>query len=91
MATGFNINENGNNNLITTVSASSTAGSFNVTFQGTADDVSSSVVPVGTVLNINGSHQVIKVEGTVVINKYPSSNQKLALDLTKFITHGAAS
>ena len=90
-ATGFNINENGNNNLITTVSASSTAGSFNVTFQGTADDVSSSVVPVGTVLNINGSHQVIKVEGTVVINKYPSANQKLALDLTKFITHGAAS
>lgn len=89
--TGFNINENGNNNLIVSVSPSSTAGSVNVTFQGSADDVSSSVVPVGTTLYINGCHQEIKVEGTVNVSKYPSSNQKLALDLTKFITHGTAS
>ena len=88
---GFNINENGNNNLIVSVSPSSTAGSVNLTFQGSADDVVSSVVPVGTTLYINGCHQEIKIEGTVKVSKYPSANQKLALDLTKFITHGTAS
>tara|TARA_R110002012_G_scaffold3881_2_gene18013 strand:- start:579 stop:1838 length:1260 start_codon:yes stop_codon:yes gene_type:complete len=88
---GFNINENGNNNLIVSVSPSSTAGSVNLTFQGSADDVASSVVPVGTTLYINGCHQEIKIEGTVKVSKYPSANQKLALDLTKFITHGTAS
>ena len=87
----INLNGNGNNNLIVSVSPSSTAGSVNVTFQGSADDVSSSVVPVGTVLYVNGCHQEVKVEGTVNVSKYPSANQKLALDLTKFITHGAAS
>jgi hypothetical protein len=89
--TGFNINENGNNNLIASVSPSSTAGSVGVTFQGAADDVSSSIVPVGTTLYINGCHQEVKIEGTVNVSKYPSANQKLALDLTKFITHGTAS
>ena len=87
---GYNINENANNNLITSVSASSSAGSVNVTFAGSADDVVSSIVPIGTTVYINGSHQEIKIEGTVTINKYPASNAKLALDLTKFITHGAA-
>ena len=88
---GFNINENGNNNLIVSVSPSSTAGSVNLTFQGSTDDVASAVVPVGTTLYINGCHQEIKIEGTVKVSKYPSANQKLALDLTKFITHGTAS
>ena len=86
--TGFNIAEDGNNNLITSVSASSTAGSISVTFAGAADGVVSKVVPVGTKLYINGSHQEIKIEGVVVINKYPTTNAKLKLDLTKFITHG---
>ena len=88
--TGFNINENANNNLVTSISASSTAGSVSVTFQGAADDVVSSVVPVGTKIYVNGSHQEIKITGTVVVNKYPETNAKLKLDLTKFITHGAA-
>ena len=89
--TGFNINENGNNNLITQVSASSTAGSVNVTFAGSADDVVAKIVTVGTKLYINGSHQEIKIEGVVTIDKYPTTNLKLKLDLTKFITHGVAS
>lgn len=89
--TGFNINENANNNLVTSVSASSTAGSVNVTFAGAADDVVSAVIPVGTKIYVNGSHQEIKITGTVIINKYPESNAKLKLDLTKFITHGVAS
>lgn len=89
--TGFNINENANNNLITDVSASSTAGSVDVNFAGSADDVVAQVVTVGTKLYINGSHQEIKIEGVVTIDKYPTSNLKLKLDLTKFITHGVAS
>jgi len=90
-ATGFNIDENANNNLIKSVSASSTAGSLSVTFAGAGDGVVSKVIPVGTKLYINGSHQEIKIEGVVVINKYPTINAKLRLDLTKLITHGVAS
>ena len=90
-ATGFNIDENANNNLIKSVSASSTAGSLSVTFAGAGDGVVSKVVPVGTKLYINGSHQEIKIEGVVVINKYPTTNAKLKLDLTKLITHGVVS
>ena len=69
---GFNINENASNNIVVSVSASSTAGSINVTFAGATDDE--------VVENI-----------VVIVNKYPESNSKLRLDLTKFITHGAAS
>ena len=77
--------------MITQVSASSTAGSVNVTFAGSADDVVAKIVTVGTKLYINGSHQEIKIEGVVTIDKYPTTNLKLKLDLTKFITHGVAS
>mgnify|MGYP003671306759 FL=1 len=90
---GFNINENANNNLVVSVSASSTVGSVNVTFQGAATsdpEVEASVVPAGTKLYVNGSHQEIKITGTVVVNKYPETNAKLKLDLTKFITHGTS-
>jgi len=88
---GFNINASGSNNLIASVSASATAGSVVVEFIGSAEGVVAAVVPVGTKIYINGSHQEIKVTGTVTINKYPATDSKLALDLTKFITHGAAS
>jgi len=88
---GFNVNANASNNLIASVSASSAAGSVVVEFLGAADGVVAAVVPVGTKIYINGSHQEIKITGTVIINKYPESGAKLALDLTKFITHGVAS
>jgi hypothetical protein len=89
--TGFNVNENGNNNLIQTVTASSTAGSVAINYVGTAADVVRvETIPVGIVLYIVGSHQEIKIEGTVSINKYPDSNWKLYLDLNKFITVGSA-
>ncbi len=89
---GFNINESASNNIVVSVSASSTAGSINVTFAGATDDeVVENIVTAGTKLYINGSHQEIKITGTVIINKYPESNSKIRLDLTKFITHGAAS
>ncbi len=91
--TGFNINENGNNNLIVSVSPSSTAGSVNMNYQGGTDSdiVEEKIVTEGTRVEILGSHQSIKVQGTVRINTYPDQNRKIYLDLNKFITVGAAS
>ena len=91
--TGFNINENGNNNLIVSVSPSSTAGSVNMNYQGgtDADIIEEKIVTEGTQVEILGSHQSIKVQGTVRINTYPDQNRKIYLDLNKFITVGAAS
>ena len=91
--TGFNINENGNNNLIVSVTASASEGSVSMNYQGNTDvDITEeNVVTAGTDVEILGSHQVIRVQGTVRINKYPDQNRKIYLDLNKFITVGAAS
>ena len=91
--TGFNINENGNNNLIVSVSASASEGSVSMNYQGNTDiDITEeNIVPAGTEVEIIGSHQIIRVQGTVRINKYPDQNRKIYLDLNKFITVGAAS
>ena len=91
--TGFNINENGNNNLIVSVSASASEGSVSMNYQGNTDvDITEeNIVPAGTDVEILGSHQIIRVQGTVRINKYPDQNRKIYLDLNKFITVGAAS
>ena len=91
--TGFNINENGNNNLIVSVSASASEGSVSMNYQGITevDITEENIVPAGTDVEILGSHQIIRVQGTVRINKYPDQNRKIYLDLNKFITVGAAS
>ena len=91
--TGFNINENGNNNLIVSVTASASEGSVSMNYQGNTDvDITEEkVVTAGTDVEILGSHQIIRVQGTVRINKYPDQNRKIYLDLNKFITVGAAS
>ena len=91
--TGFNINENGNNNLIVSVTASASEGSVSMNYQGSTDaDIrEENIVPAGTDVEILGSHQIIRVQGTVRINKYPDQNRKIYLDLNKFITVGAAS
>ena len=91
--TGFNINENGNNNLIVSVSPSGSAGSVTMNYQGSSDvDITEeNIIPAGTSVEIIGSHREIKVQGTVRINRYPDQNRKIYLDLNKFITVGAAS
>ena len=91
--TGFNINENGNNNLIVSVTASASEGSVSMNYQGStdADITEENIVTAGTDVEILGSHQIIRVQGTVRINKYPDQNRKIYLDLNKFITVGAAS
>ena len=62
-------------------------------YQGNTDvDITEeNIVPAGTDVEILGSHQIIRVQGTVRINKYPDQNRKIYLDLNKFITVGAAS
>lgn len=88
---GFNVNNSANNNLITTVTASSTAGSVVINYAGASDDITKvNVIPVGTKLNVIGSYQVITVTGNVKIKKYPDSNAKVILDMTQIITAGTA-
>ena len=88
--TGFNLNGAGNNNLITTVSASSTAGSVVMNYAGSDQD-RVYTIPVGTKLNVIGSYQVITITGVVKIKKYPESNAKIVLDLPSIVTVGTAS
>ena len=88
---GFNMNNSGNNNLVTVVTASSTAGSVTINYSGASDTITkANVVPVGTVLNVKGSYQVITIAGNVKIKKYPETNAKVVLDTTQIITAGTA-
>ena len=88
---GFNMNNSANNNLITTVTASSTAGSVVINYAGAGDDITKvNVIPVGTKLNVIGSHKAITVTGNVKIKKYPDANAKVVLDMTQIITAGTA-
>ena len=88
---GFNINASGNNNLIATVEPSSTAGHVVMEYIGSGTDVTKvNVVPVGTKLNVKGSHQVITITGSIKIKKYPDVNTKVVLDVVQIITAGTA-
>ena len=88
---GFNMNNSGNNNLVTTVTASSTAGSVVINYSGASEAITkANVVPVGTVLNVKGSYQVITVSGSVKVKKYPETSAKVVLDTTQIITVGTA-
>jgi len=89
---GFNMNNSGNNNLVTTVTASSTAGSVVINYSGASEAITkANVVPVGTVLNVKGSYQVITVSGNVKVKKYPDTAFKVVLDTTQIITVGTDS
>ena len=75
--------DNSSANKVTSVSASSTAGSIVV-------QNSQSLLP-GGVLNFKECFQTINFLGNIQINKYSSANTTVYLDLDKFITVGAAS
>ena len=88
---GFNMNNSGNNNLITVVSPSSTAGGVTINYSGASEAITkANVVPVGTKLNVIGSYQVITVTGNIKIKKYPDTSAKVVLDTTQIITAGTA-
>ena len=88
---GFNMNASGNNNLVTTVSASSTAGSVVINYAGAGDDVSKvNIVPIGTKLDVKHSYQDIRITGNIKIKKYPDFNTKVVLDTAQIITVGTS-
>ena len=80
--TGVGVN-NSSANAVTSVSASSTAGSITVQLAQT--------LSAGTVLTFPGCHKIINFTGSFRIFKYPTANQNIYLDLDKFITVGAGS
>ena len=70
-------------NAVTSVSASSSAGSMVVQ--------NAQTLTAGTKLIFKGCSQTVKIKGRVLIKKYPTSNKTIYLDLDKFITVGAGS
>lgn len=80
--TGLGV-DNSSANKVTSVSASSTAGSIVV-------QNSQSLLP-GGVISFKGCSQTINFLGNIQINKYSSANTTVYLDLDKLITVGAAS
>ena len=86
---GFNVNNTGNNNLITTVSASNAAGSVVINYSGAGLD-SALTIPIGTKLNVKGSYKTITVTGNIKVKKYPDQNAKVVLDTVQIITAGTA-
>ena len=70
-------------NAVTSVSASSSAGSMVVQ--------NSQTLTAGTILIFKGCSQTVTIKGRVLIKKYPTSNKTIYLDLDKFITVGAGS
>ena len=76
--------DNSSANAVTSVSASSSAGSIVV--QNAQDDLI-----VGTTLTFHNVHQTINIVGTIKIFQFPTANRTIYLDIDKFITVGAAS
>ena len=67
-------------NAVSTVSASSSAGSIVVQ--------NSQILRAGTKLTFSGSTQAVTIIGRPIVKKYPTSNRTVNLNLDKFITVG---
>jgi hypothetical protein len=80
---GLNI-DNTAENLVASVSASSSAGSIVV-------EASQSDLITNTTLTFSNTHQTINIIGTINITKFPTANRTVYLDIDKFIAVGAAS
>ena len=79
---GFGVN-NSSNNPLTAVSISETAGSITTTIAQT--------LTANTTLNILGSSNSYKITGDITIDKMPTTNKTIYLDLDKILTRGTAS
>jgi len=80
--TGLGV-DNRSANAVTSISASSSAGSIVVQRAQTLENTA--------VLTFTGCHQVINIQGDITINKFPTANKTIYLDLDKLITVGADS
>ena len=72
-------------NTVSTVDASSAAGSMVMTL-----DQSDNNLALGTKLYFTGSTQTVTIANNIVINKNPSSNRTIYLNLDNFITPGVS-
>jgi hypothetical protein len=75
--------DNSSNNAVTSVSASSSAGSF--------ESQTAQTLLAGASLKFNGCTQKIQIIGQITIIQFPSEDRTISLDLEKFITVGAGS
>jgi hypothetical protein len=73
--------DNSSNNAVTSVSASSSAGSF--------ESQTAQTLLAGASLKFNGCTQKIQIIGQITIIQFPSEDRTISLDLEKFITVGA--
>ena len=80
---GFGMNNATNNPIDEVTTPSSSAGDVVVTVAQTLD--------AGTVLNVEGSSNKYTVKGSITINKFPTSNTTVYLDLDDILTLGTAS
>ena len=80
--TGFGV-DNSSANAVTSVSASSTAGSVVVQ--------NAQTISAETIITFAGCHQVINFDGNIDINSFSSTNETVYLDIDQLITVGAAS
>lgn len=78
--TGPFIRYNDGENTVSSVSASSTAGSIVMN--------SSQTVKVGTVLTFKGSTETVTLRGGVAVNRFPRTNRTINIILDNFITVG---
>ena len=81
---GLGIDNSSGQTTVTSVSASSSAGSIVV------NNSQSDIAAVGTVLTFSGVHQVINIRGTIKILQYPTANRTINLDLDNLISVGTA-
>jgi len=82
---GVGVNNSATNKVVS-VSASSSAGSMVMTLSQTLSGGTN-----GTKLYFTGSTQTINVKNNIVINKQPSSDREIFLNLDNFITVGRVS
>ena len=76
--------DNSSVNAVTSVTASSSAGS--VTVQNSQSDLTTS-----SAITFKGTYQVISITGEITVDRYPTSNLEVYLDIDRIITVGAAS
>ena len=76
--------DNSSANAVTSVSASSSAGSIVV-------QNSQSGLTTGAVIAFSGSNQVVDISGNILVETYPLADLSVNLDLDQLITVGAAS
>lgn len=80
---GFGMDNSADNPITEISTASSSAGALVVTREQT--------LAAGTKLNVIGSSNSYTVKGSITINKFPTSNATIFLDLDKLLTLGTAS